>query len=323
MSLAQSFIEPIREYFTLRRAEGTVRAYAPAQHALVAAHVEAARERLAAARRTAPPIPAAVLLRDAVAHSLRAAAVAADASAGVAHLDLAAAMPALPVDPARPRAEPTDDARVRAALASSDPLYFDRLSPEDGERARVALDRAAGFLRRRVEARSVTHLRGARWGRRGAVLLVLGWALFVLLRAKLVAPDVALGKPVHPSSRKPGSPDPKELVDGDLGTSYGVFTNVEDSPSVVIDLQWKYWVDTVKVHNRVDGWQVDDCLPLVVELSQDGTHWDEVGRRVEHFEGDPPWVVHAGGRPAHFVRVRVDRKSYLALSEVEVYGKKD
>ena len=125
---------------------------------------------------------------------------------------------------------------------------------------------------------------------------------------------------MHPSSRKAGPPDGHELVDGDIGTSFGVLTNVEDSPSVVIDLQDRYWIDSVKVHNRVDGW-FDDCLPLVVELSQDGVHWDAIGRRDQHFDANPPWVVDGGGRPAHFVRVRVDRKSYLALSEVEVYGK--
>ena len=73
--------------------------------------------------------------------------------------------------------------------------------------------------------------------------------------------------------------------------------------------------------NRVDGW-FDDCLPLVVELSRDGVKWEEIGQREDHFGTDPPWIVNAGGRMATQVRLRVARKSYLALSEVEVFGKK-
>jgi hypothetical protein len=224
-------------------------------------------------------------------------------------------------DPARPRAEPTDDARVRAALASNDPLYFDRLSAEDAERTRWALDRATTLVRRGVEARSLTHVRGARWGRLAAVLLLIGYATFAITRAVVFPKNIALGKPVHPSSRKHNPPDGHELVDGELGTSFGIHTNVEESPSVIIDLQARYWIDSIKVYNRVDGWY-DDSLPLVVELSQDGSKWDELARREEHFDASPPWVINGRGKPAQFVRIRVGRKSYLALSEVEVYGKK-
>lgn len=177
------------------------------------------------------------------------------------------------------------------------------------------------MARRRIEARSLANLRGTRWGRAAAVLVLLGYAAFAAIRALVVPPNIALDKPVHPSSRKAGTPDGHELVDGDMGTTVGLVTNTEESPSVVINLQNKFWISSVKVHNRQDGW-FDDCLPLVVELSQDGVHWDTIGRREQHFEANPPWVVDGGGRPAHFVRLRVDRKSYLALGEVEVYGKR-
>jgi len=329
MAPAFPLFDPLREFFTLRRAESTVRGYAPAQHALVAEHTDAALLRLVAGRRVSQAVSAAALLRDSVAHYLDAAAIARDASADLAHLDRAAALPPLPPDPARPRAEPSDDARVRAALASTDTLYLDRLSPEDAERARWALDRAATMLRRTVEARSLPHLRGARWGRIAAALLVLAYAAWTLVRVFVLPKNIALDKPVRASSRERGpspngapSPDPKELVDGDLGTSYGVRTAVEDNPSVVIDLLDTYWIQTVKVHNRIDGWASDDCLPLVLEVSVDGAQWNEVARRTEHFEAKPPWVVNASGRGARYVRLRVDHHGYLALSEVEVYGRK-
>jgi hypothetical protein len=324
MRLVQSLsggLSPVHEFFTLRRAERTIRAYVPAQHARVHAHADAADRRLWSGRRVTHAIAAAVLLRGAVTHYLYAAAFARDPGADLESLDLAAAMPPLPPDPARPRADPTDDARVRAALSSRDPLYFDSLSAEDAERARWALDRAVTLVRRRVEGRSLAYVRGARWGRLAAALLIIGYAVFAITRAVVLPKNIALGKPVHPSSRKLTPPDGHELVDGDIGTSYGIHTNIEDSPNVVIDLQAKYWIDSVRVYNRVDGWY-DDSLPLVVELSQDGTKWDEIGRREQHFDASPPWVVDGRGKPAWFVRVRVARKSYLAISEVEVFGKK-
>jgi hypothetical protein len=96
---------------------------------------------------------------------------------------------------------------------------------------------------------------------------------------------------------------------------------MEESPNVVIDLLDTYRIQRVKVHNRLDGWY-DDCLPLVVELSTDGKTYADLARRDDHFDSDPPWIVEAGGQPARYVRVRVARKSYLALSEVEVFGRK-
>jgi hypothetical protein len=318
MAFTSTLIHPIREFFTLRRAEGTIRAYAPSQHALVREHALAARRRLASGRRVTHAVGAATLLRESVTHYLLAAAVAQDPAARLEELDVAAAFPALPPDPARPNAEPTDDARVREALASRDPLYFDRLPAEDAERTRWALERAASMLQRRVEARTLVNVRVTRWARWAALAVVVAYAVFAVLRATVLPKNIALNKPVHPSSRKHNPPDGRELVDGEIGTSFGLHTNVEDSPNVVIDLQDRFWIDSVKVHNRVDGW-FDDSLPLVVELSVDGAKWDEIGRREEHFD---TWTVSGRGKPATMVRVRVDRHSYLALSEIEVYGKK-
>ena len=322
MSFLTAFTDPIREFFTLRRAERTVRAYFPAQHVRVRAHMDAAERRLQAGRRGALAVPAAVLLLQAVQQYLIASEAARDADASdEALMGRELVLPELAPDPARPRARPSDDARVRAALAAGDPLYFDGLSDEDAERSRWALDRAAGMLRRRVEARSLASVRGTRWGRMAAVGVVLLYAALAFVRAKVLPQNIALGRPVHPSSLHHNPPDGRELVDGDVGSSFGVHTNTEDNPNVVIDLEADYWLQTVKVHNRIDGWY-DDCLPLVVEVSRDGKAYDEVARRDTHFDASPPWVVGVGGRSARYVRIRVARRSYLALSEVEVYGKR-
>jgi hypothetical protein len=317
MSFVRPLIDPIAEFFTLRRAERTVRAYVPTQSARVRKHVQAAEKRLRAGRRVTDATAAAVLLREAVLQYLTAMEAARDAAAPEGG---AAPLPALAPDPARRRADPSDDARVREALASRDPLYFDGLASEDVERARWALDRAASMLRRNVESRTLVAVHGTRWGRLAAVVVLVLWGALALARAKLLPKNIAYNKPVHPSSLAESPPSGRELVDGETGASYGVKTREEDNPNVVIDLEGIYWVDTIKVHNRVEGW-FDDCLPLVVELSRDGIKWEEVARRDRHFHANPPWVVVAGGRGARFVRLRVARHSYLALSEVEVYGK--
>ncbi|MGH7436670.1 MAG: hypothetical protein ACRENE_13435, partial [Polyangiaceae bacterium] len=102
----------IREFFVLREAEATVTAYQPDQRERVHGYVAAGARRLASGRRTLDDVAAAVLLRDAV----RLYRLASEAARGAA--------------PA-PEADPGDDDRLRAALDTGDPLYFDRLSRED------------------------------------------------------------------------------------------------------------------------------------------------------------------------------------------------
>jgi hypothetical protein len=308
----------VREFFVLRRAERTVAAYEPAQRGLVQAHAAAAGQRLAAARRTVPDVPAAVLLAEAVRHFLLATRAAGDAGAASA-ADHAGELPPLPADPGRPDASPADDERVRAALATNDPLYFDRLSPVDAARSRAALERAASFLARGVEARSLVNVRATRWGRIAALGVVASYAVLSTAAAIWLPKNVALERPVHPSSTRHG--DGHELVDGEVATVPGVLTNVEDSPSATIDLGEPYTLDKVRVYNRIDQ-AFDDSLPLAVEISLDGAAYKMLERRDAHFSADPPWVITAHHEPARYVRLKVLKHGYLALSEVEVYGKK-
>jgi hypothetical protein len=320
MVLLPTFIDPIREFFTLRAAERSVVDRTPAQNARARTLSAAAAVRLRSARRTLESVPAALLLREALALRLRAAEAAEQSSEGARDWEslLTTCLPSVPLDPVEPQA--ADGRRLRDALQATDPLYFDGLPPEELERTRQALDRACARLRGGLEVRTPLQIRALRWGRAAAVVLVAAYAAIAFVRARYGPVNVALGKPVHPSTRRPGSPDGHELVDGDIGLSYAVETTVEDSPNIVIDLLGSYAVDRIDVHNRVDGW-FDECLPLVVELSSDGAHYDEVGRREQHFDANPPWSVATGGHVAHFVRLRIPRRSHLTLSEVEVFGK--
>jgi hypothetical protein len=310
----------IREFFVLRGAERTVAAYSPAEHALVKAHTDSARRRLATGRRTLDDVSAAVLLLDAVRHYLMGARVASGRAEAEAETgDLTALLPPLPADPERPAALPTDDTRVRAALSTADPLAFDRLSPEEAARCRAALERAAVWLAGRVEARSLLNLRATRWGRIAGASVLAIYAVVATIAAIWLPKNVARDKPVHPSSTRHG--DGKELVDGEIDTVPGVMTGVEESPNVTIDLGDPYALDEIRVYNRIDQ-AFDDCLPLAVELSADGVTFKQVARRDDHFSADPPWVIRLRHDGARAVRLRVMKRGYLALSEVEVYGKK-
>ena len=96
-----------------------------------------------------------------------------------------------------------------------------------------------------------------------------------------------LGKPVRVSSYKQKPPDGHDLLDGRPGFTFAVETNVEDSPSVVVDLLSEHAIERIVIHNRADGWW-DDCLPLVVELSRDDKTYTELARREKNWKLPEP-----------------------------------
>jgi hypothetical protein len=312
-------IAPVRDFFLLEEPERALSAYTPAQRILVVDLRRAGEARLRAARRAPSPLVACVLLRDSIAMLARMHAAARDPSLDAATMPLSECAVLVPFGDVALDDEDAD--RLRAVFAPSSTLDIDRLDPVALERLNRALDKTAEAMRGGVEARSRLQLRAQRWGRLGAVALVALYFAWAGVRRYVLPVNIAVGKPVHVSSYKEKPPDGHELVDGRPGFTYAVHTNTEDSPNVVIDLQGIYDVDRVVVYNRADGWW-DDCLPLVVESSRDGSTYKELGRREEHFGFDSPWKIDAKGEAARYVRVRVDRHSYLTLGKVEVFGKK-
>lgn len=320
MRAAVSLISRVGEFVSLRRAEATIRSYSAAQQELVALHHAAGDRRLRAARRVGDPLVAALLYREAALSYFRAsAAVRSSPDDGAApHERAQIEIPPFAADPLGPSLA-DDMARVRAALASSDPTFFDRLDRDELERTRSALGRAVSRLRGSVEARSLVNVLGTRVGRICACMLlffVIGWrgsrAIFW--------PDIAAGKPVSASSLKAGVPE--DLVEGNIGTSYALATGTQDSPWIAVDLLHVYRITKVEIYNRVDGW-FDDNLPLAVQVSVDGALWTEVSRRTTTFGYSPPWIVRLDHRPARFVRVQgIGRSMALALSKMRVYGAK-
>jgi hypothetical protein len=281
----------------------------------VAAHRGAGDRRARSARRVSDPVASALLYRDALLAYARADAVAQGGGSqeGLDAPALAARLPLVPPDAVEPTGE--DTARVRRAVAAGGPLYFDTLGRPELDHVVAAMARAAGAARGRLEVRSLTNLRFTRIGRvAGVVLLAL--VVGVHVGRAWLRPDIALGKPVTFSSYFGGKPE--LLVDGDIGTSYGIATTNQDNAWLCVDLLTPHRVSTIQVYNRVDGW-FDDSLPVVVELSLDGTRWTPVARRDSTFGAFPPWTVHVDRMLTRYVRARSLGHTAFALSEIAVY----
>lgn len=314
-----SALAAAREAFALTRAEANARAYTAAQAEAVRALVRAAQRRRngAATRWSAFAQPAGVALaREALALYVRAAEVARDAGVDPAEVDPAAALERLAAE-----GRATDDWQLaRAALASRDPLFLDRLAPGALAATGAALDACARSIARTIETRSVTAVRATRWGRIAAVAVLALYCAFAVFRATRPVQNIALGKKVYISSSHPHSKaDAQTLVDGRTVRAWAFHTLDEDGPWVAIDLEEPHALVQIRVHNRADGWLEGD-LPLALELSIDGGKYVEVARREEIFEPGHPWEIDVRGHRARYVRLRTLRRSGLALAAVEVYG---
>lgn len=204
-------------------------------------------------------------------------------------------------------------------LRASDPLTFDDLPPPEAARKVEQVQALLRWLRRQIEPRSPAEVRRAKIVRLG-VLASLAVLLIGLLLSNALAPkNLARGKPVMTSSVHPNSTAvPGGLTDGETKGAYGVHTNIEANPWVMVDLEAPVAIHRVKVYNRGDGW-FDDCLPLRLEFSEDGHNFSVVSQRAVSFSQAQPWVYNAGGKRARYVRISGKPSGFVALSELEVY----
>jgi hypothetical protein len=91
-------------------------------------------------------------------------------------------------------------------------------------------------------------------------------------------------------------------------------TQEEDSPWIEYDLGQPTVLHRVEVANRSDCCG-ERTLPLVVELSQDQSNWQEVARITEPFN---VWKGSLDKPTARYVRLRVARRSTLHLARVVI-----
>lgn len=225
-------------------------------------------------------------------------------------------------------------AESRTFLRSLSPLALERaeaaicsgISPACSERSRDEVGQLLASLKRITQqlvtwverdAYAIQRLRArvaARWaGALAVVSLLLGSVGFTIARQSTV--NLALNASVTTSSSyMPEAYNPKKLVDGDK-TAIGCHTQVDPSPWAVIDLGEQVLVRRVVVTNRQDV-PAESAVPLVVELSADGTTYTEFARQVDAFRS---WTAIGDAAKARFVRLVIPRTSVLHLNEVEVF----
>jgi hypothetical protein len=327
--MPQSAYEMVREFFLLAAREKAARVSTPEQTrratALLAgaSALSCAGEDLADAVQAAPAI---VLFREA-AHLLLAALLVeqgeeatqeegdrADLQVTFARLVEAGKVPPPPPDV------------VEALRFVANPRCWEAVAAPAAEQARTkdTLEEAIRWLRQRLRVSALPAIRLARFLRiaavGGVVLASFAWLIVWFLTPR----NLALHRPVRSSSVNPKSVAPADgsgLVNGVRESNYGIHTDSEDSPWVMIDLQGSYAISDIEVYNRRDGW-FDEGLPLVLELSQDGVSFTEVSRRTETFSQAVPWKYTGTGVRARYVRVRAPHRGYISLAEIEVHGKR-
>jgi hypothetical protein len=305
MSAVHAFFLGLREAFTLSSDSQRTAALDEDARSRRSRHLRAARARRSSARKLVSPIAAIVLLRDA----LRFAIAASDLEEPI---DVRAALATL-----APRLPQVDVDRVVEHFAPASPFALDDLPFADAEAVRAAyedcLARAIGAL----DTRSPTAIRVLRISRLVAVAVLLLSLVLPYVRTHYMLHDVALGKVVTSSPLRGESPPADRVVDGKTRGTFDIATVDTDHAFVMIDLGDVYAVDRVRVFNRGDGW-FDDILPVVLDVSEDGVHFDMLVRRDEHFD---IWTIPLGGRRVRFVRLMKPDRGYIALNEVEVFAR--
>jgi len=331
----RSVPDAFREFFLLEKAQRRASSRSADQETRIRDFVAAADARLAAAESLtgADQVPAALILyRDGILFTIRALLEARgrdnnDPTVEGAFRSLTALIEAGDVP-----AAPADFESIRAVLSDARPLAFDELPSAEARAKRSQVETIALWLRELVDPRTVRQLKWSRALRMGTIgLALLGGLGFGV--TKLMAPkNIAVGKPVQMSSRRPQCPPgsgeaglpPSGLVDGTVSATYDICTVYEVRPWVTLDLQQVRRLSKVVVYDRGDCcWGAYD-LPAVLELSEDGTNYHEVARRTTAYTATDPWVIRLDHPSARFLKLRVDANEprELVLTELEVYASK-
>jgi hypothetical protein len=322
-ALYQAFDRLVLEPLLLERAARRAQGYSAAQRARIRALTEAARTRHRAAeelRREEVRGAALALEREACALAITAALVA-----RCEHEDSTA----LPAPAAWARLDSILDQLddVPEALSVARPLLSspDLLAPErqsgDPAALRDAVARTFEWLAVHCEARTPRQIVAQRRLRIAAIALAALLAIVGALAWAGRPHNLARGKSVLVSSQRVNTPDPSHVVDGSRQGTYGVHTNQDHPPWVEIDLGASYRLDRAVIVNRGDGY-LDEVLPLALQISEDDRTWYEAAVRHERFTQWDPWRVELGGRSARYVRVIKPEAGYIALSEIEIYGRR-
>jgi hypothetical protein len=321
--ILSAFRGRVREFFALRQAERRSAELSPALRQSVRVHCEAAARRLAVADRLRDATEMGVALslyRQAALFLTHALLLGKD------DMVVSAVTPDVVFDrlDRKLRSEqleaPPGFRRARPLLATEDPLAYDGLSADEASRKLREFAVTARWLSNLIEVRSPTELRLVRVGRQTAaavcgLVLAVGLGRWIALPGNLALHRLAI------SSSTAFDTVPAGAVDGTKNGRFGFHSGEEDSPWLSIDLGAPRHIETVKVFGRGDCC-FDQSVPLALETSDDGNSFRKLAERTNKFSETDPWVIEPGPFVTRVLRLRTERRSFLVLSEVEVYGER-
>jgi hypothetical protein len=144
----------------------------------------------------------------------------------------------------------------------------------------------------------------------GVVAALTFGIILVLNRPR---PDIASGKPWSTSSVLSVC-HPEIAECGGTKTRIFFHTREEKNPWIEFDLGSPMRFSSLTVQNRTD--YSERAVPLVVEVSDDRTKYRQVARREDDFG---VWHAKFSPQTARYVRLRVDRRSFLHLEGVQIH----
>jgi hypothetical protein len=328
MTLAETFQRAYKstvlDAFLLEEAERIAASYpASGQHRLRELfRAGMRRDRAATDLLESWPVVAVILYRDAAIAYIAAILEARGETVEFGSGDIKRALAKLDAVRSELSDPPEEFERVRTLFASADPLALDHLDGRDAVLSARAIDATVSWLRDTIEPRTVVEIRRSRFLRLVLVGLA-GVGLLVWLGMIIFSPaNIALHKRVIVSTTHSKSTAHEGgLTDGSNGEAYGVHTAFEHNPWVRVDLGDVYQLKKIKVFNRTDCC-FDECLPLTLEVSENEDGFTEIDRRTTTFSQWAPWVFSPDGKRARYIQVRGPAGKFVALSELEAYGKK-
>lgn len=314
----------VRELFFLSHARRIVESRPAAQHAVVRHWWRAAHTRLGVAERLDPQTELAAALtlyREGVMALIGAAVVAVEGEVTNADLtDIDAAWRALE----RIWAKLDTGVDLASLDLARDALCkrtaLDAPPPRMSERAAMgrAIERLVAHIERAIEPRSAAALVWRRILRVAPLVIVplavLAWVLPPLFEPK----SLTLNKPVKVSSSRESEAPPggREVVNGKIEHTYGMQTNEEENPWVLVDLERPTFVHRIVVYNRGDGW-FTDCLPLTLEVGAEASALHVVETRETLFTQRRPWEIKLDDT-IRFIRLS-KKHGYITLAEIAAY----
>lgn len=200
-------------------------------------------------------------------------------------------------------------------LLAGDATEIDQLPRREAALRAETADAITRWLAGLVVLRSRRELRAIRTLRLSIAVLALV-AIPVARVIWAVSPtNISWHKAVTGSSATPDSSLPGIVDDDYYFTAYKSLE--QDFPWVTVDLGRRYLLSDAEVFSRQE-----QSVPLVFEISNDNITFRTVATRTEPFVPGLPWIVKPLQIEGRYVRVRVLRRSVLALGEIAVYGRR-